>query len=239
VRGRVVNNGYAGRGLHGQVVNELGARIVSGRLEPDESIDVTELEAEFDISRTVLREALKVLAAKGLVDARQKRGTFVRSRADWQLLDVDVLRWRLSGQSTGALLSQLAEVRSIVEPAGARLAAQRRDDDDLAALTEALEAMADADPAGPEAVEADLRFHRLLLTASHNELLVSMAAMIEVALAARDSLVHAGNEVRDPVPTHRAVVEAVAGGDPDAAEHAVRALLAQAVEDAESVPGDR
>jgi GntR family transcriptional regulator, galactonate operon transcriptional repressor len=233
-----VNNGYAGRGLHGQVVNELGARIVSGRLQPDESIDVTELETEFDISRTVLREALKVLAAKGLVDARQKRGTFVRPRADWQLLDVDVLRWRLACRSTGELLSQLAEVRSIVEPAGARLATERRDESDLAALTAALDAMAAADPASPEAVEADLRFHRQLLTASHNELLVSMAAMIEVALAARDSLVHAGNSVRDPVPAHRAVVEAIAGGDPDAAERAMRALLTQAVEDVESVRGD-
>jgi GntR family galactonate operon transcriptional repressor len=230
-----VNNGYAGRGLHGQVVNELGTRIVSGLLEPDESIDVTALEAEFDISRTVLREALKVLAAKGLVDARQKRGTFVRPRADWQLLDVDVLRWRLASQSTGELLSQLAEVRSIVEPAGARLAAQRRDDDDLVALTGALDAMADADPASPEAVEADLHFHSQLLTASHNELLVSMAAMIEVALAARDSLVHKGKSVRDPLPAHRAVVEAITGGDPDAAEQAMRALLAQAVEDVESV----
>jgi GntR family transcriptional regulator, galactonate operon transcriptional repressor len=208
---------------------------VSGRLEPGESIDLVELEAAFDISRTVLREALKVLAAKGLVDARQKRGTFVRPRADWQLLDVDVLRWRLASRSTGELLSQLAEVRSIVEPAGARLAALRRDDDDLSALTGALDAMADADPAGPEAVEADLRFHRQLLTASHNELLVSMAAMIEVALAARDSLVHTGKSVRDPLPAHRAVVEAITSGDPDAAEQAMRALLAQAVEDVESV----
>jgi GntR family transcriptional regulator, galactonate operon transcriptional repressor len=230
-----VNNGYAGRGLHGQVVNELGARIVSGRLEPDVSIDVVALEAEFDISRTVLREALKVLAAKGLVDARQKRGTFVRPRPEWQLLDVDVLRWRLASQSTGELLSQLAEVRSIVEPAGARLAAQRRDGDDLAALAGALDAMAAADPTSPEAVEADLCFHRQLITASHNELLVSMAAMIEVALAARDSLVHTGKSVRDPVPAHRAVVEAIGAGDPDAAERAVRALLAQAVEDVESV----
>lgn len=233
-----MNNGYAGRGLHGQVVNELGARIVSGTLAPGESIDVVALEAAFDISRTVLREALKVLSAKGLVDARQKRGTFVRPRADWQLLDVDVLRWRLASQSTGELLSQLAEVRSFVEPAGARLAAERRDDGDLTALADALDAMTAADPASPEAVEADLRFHRQLLTASHNELLVSMAAMIEVALAARDSLVHTGKSVRDPVPAHRAVVEAVADGDPDAAERAMRALLTQAVEDVESVRGD-
>jgi len=236
VRERVVN-GYAGRGLHGQVVNELGTRIVSGRLGPEDSIDLGQLEAELDVSRTVLREALKVLAAKGLVDARQKRGTFVRPRADWHLLDADVLRWQLSGQPTGELLSQLAEVRSIVEPAGARLAAVRRDPEDLAALSEALEAMAASDPASAAAVEADLRFHRALLTASHNELLIRMEAMIEVGLAARDALVHTGHggSVQDPVPAHRAVFEAMRDGDPDAAERAMRALLDQAVRDAELV----
>ncbi|GAB3434727.1 FadR/GntR family transcriptional regulator [Actinophytocola sediminis] len=230
-------NGYAGRGLHGQVVNELGGRIVSGRLVPEESIDLAELESELDVSRTVLREALKVLAAKGLVDARQKRGTFVLPRADWHLLDADVLRWQLAEQPTGQLLSQLAEVRSIVEPAGARLAALRRDEADLAALSQALDAMAAADPASTAAVEADLAFHAALLAAAHNEMLTRMEAMIEVGLAARDMLVHTGHggAVRDPVPAHRAVFEATRDGDPDGAELAMRALLDQALHDADQV----
>lgn len=228
-------NGYAGRGLSGQIVNELGARIVAGRLGP--SIDLEALSGELDISRTVLREALKVLAAKGLVDARQKRGTFVRPRDDWQLLDADVLRWQFSCHPTADLLSQLAEVRSIVEPAGARLAARRGNDADLAELSEALDAMAECGAAGAAAVEADLRFHRALLAASHNELLVRMEAMIEVGLAARDALVHTehGEAVADPLPAHRAVFEAIRDGDPDAAEQAMRDLLEQAVRDAETV----
>jgi GntR family transcriptional regulator, galactonate operon transcriptional repressor len=231
------SNGYAGRGLHGQVVNELGERIVSGRLVPEAPMDLAELEAELGVSRTVLREALKVLTAKGLVDARQKRGTFVRPRVDWHLLDAEVLRWQLAGQPQGELLSQLAEVRSIVEPAGARLAAQRRDEDDLAALGEALDAMTESDPASAAAVEADLSFHAALLAASHNELLIRMEAMIEVGLAARDMLVHTGHggSVRDPVPAHRAVFEATRDGDPDAAERAMRALLDQALRDADQV----
>jgi GntR family transcriptional regulator, galactonate operon transcriptional repressor len=230
-------SGYAGRGLHGQVVNELGRRIVSGKLVPETPIDLAQLEAELDVSRTALREALKVLAAKGLVDARQKRGTFVRPRRDWHLLDADLLRWQLAEQPTGALLSKLAEVRSIVEPAGARLAAQRRDEDDLGALAAALTAMAESDPASVAAVDADLAFHAALLAASHNELLIQMEAMIEVGLAARDMLVHTGHggAVQDPVPAHRAVYEAVRDGDPDAAERAMRALLDQALRDAERV----
>jgi GntR family galactonate operon transcriptional repressor len=229
--------GYAGRGLHGQVVNELGGRIVSGKLGPETPIDLAGLAAELDVSRTVLREALKVLAAKGLVDARQKRGTFVRPRVDWHLLDAEVLRWQLVEQPPGELLSQLEEVRSIVEPAGARLAAQRRDERDLAALTEALDAMARSNPASAAAVEADLGFHAALLAASHNDLLIRVEAMIEAGLAARDMLVHTGHggTVRDPVPAHRAVFEAVAAGDPDSAERAMRALLDQALRDADQV----
>jgi GntR family galactonate operon transcriptional repressor len=226
-------NGYAGRGTHGQVVNDLGERIVSGRLEPEKPIDLDRLASELDISRTVLREVLKVLAAKGLVDARQKRGTFVLPRARWQLLDADVLRWQFSSRPTAELLGQLAEVRAIVEPAGARLAAQRRDDADLAALSEAVEAMEMSTSDTQTAVDADLRFHRALLAASHNELLERMEATIEVGLAARDALVHDGHDesVEDPVPAHRAVFEAVRAGDPDAAERAMRALLDQAERD--------
>lgn len=227
--------GYAGRGTHGQVVNELGARIVSGRLGREESIDLGRLEVELDISRTMLREALKVLAAKGLIDARQKRGTFVLPRSRWHLLDADVLRWQFSARPTGELLGQLAEVRAIVEPAGARLAAQRRDDADLAALSAALDAIAESTSDTAAAVDADLRFHRALLAASHNELLERMAAMIEVGLAARDALVHDGHgaPVEGPVPAHQAVFDAVRAGDPDAAEHAMRALLDQAERDTE------
>lgn len=219
----MANNGYGGRGLLGQVVNTLGVRIVSGRLAPGRSIDLGQLETELDISRTLLREALKVLTGKGLVDARQSRGTYVRPRADWQLLDVDVLRWRLSGQSTDPLLRQVTEVRSIVESAAARLAAQRCDQDDVATLTEALDAMADADPSSSLAVDADLSFHRRLLAISRNDLLLSMAAVLE--LATHNSLAPNGTVAHGPLAAHRAVVEAISNGDPDEAERAMRTLL--------------
>jgi GntR family galactonate operon transcriptional repressor len=229
----MANNGYTGRGLLGQVVNTLGARIVSGELVPGRPIDLGQLETELDISRTVLREALKVLTAKGLVDARQSRGTYVRPQAEWQLLDVDVLRWRLSGQSTGTLLRQLVELRSIVESAGARLAALRRDKDDVAALTEALDALANVAPASSLAADAYLSFNRRLLAISRNELLLSLAAVLELAPAKQAALVHSGNALHDPLTAHRAIVEAISNGDLDVAERAMRTLLDHAVQDVE------
>lgn len=222
---------YSRRGLHGQTVRELARRILSGELSEGQTIDLAALETELDVSRTVLREALKVLAAKGLVDARQKRGTFVRPRSDWNLLDGDVIRWQFADRTDDAFLDNLHEVREVVEPAGARLAALRRTDADIAALQETLDAMAIAVGKPVDEVAADLRFHRALLSATHNELLVRMEVVIETGLATRDRLVHGSNPRDDPVPAHRAVFEAVRDGDPDRAERAMRALLEKARRD--------
>ncbi|GIH15151.1 FadR/GntR family transcriptional regulator [Rugosimonospora africana] len=222
---------YSARGLHGQVVHELGARILSGRILPGTTIDLSSVESELGISRTVLRESLKVLAAKGLVGARQKRGTFVTAPEEWNMLDADVLRWRVAAQPTQALLDQLAEVRRIVEPAAAALAAARRGDADLDALEQALAGMDAAvhDPA--DVVQADLRFHTALLEATHNVLIASLKGVIEQGLRQRDLLVHANPGAADPLPSHRAVLAAVRARDEPVAERAMRALLEQAAAD--------
>ncbi|MFG2550809.1 FadR/GntR family transcriptional regulator [Streptomyces sp. NPDC048581] len=233
---------YARRGVHGQTVEALARRILGGRIPEGATLDLVALQSELDVSLTALRESLKVLAAKGMVDARQKRGTFVRARADWNLLDADVLRWQFEGadHATDAdrtLLRNLSEVRAIVEPAAVRLAAERRTDADLTALEAALEAMGErgADPG--QAVEADLAFHRALLAATHNELLERMEMVIEPGLAHRDRIVHSHPHSEDPVPAHRAVLDAVRDQDPRAAEAAMRALLAQAGRDLDRIDG--
>jgi GntR family galactonate operon transcriptional repressor len=236
---------YARRGVHGQTVETLARRVLSGEIPEGATLDLVALQGELDVSLTALRESLKVLAAKGMVDARQKRGTFVRARADWNLLDADVLRWQFAGgTSSGAdlgLLHNLGEVRGIIEPATVRLAAERRTDADLAALDAALAAMGrSVDGEGGEAahaVEADLAFHRALLAATHNELLERMEMVIESGLAHRDEIVHSSPHGEDPVPSHRAVLDAVRAQDQDAAEHAMRALLDQAVRDLDKVHG--
>ncbi|WP_331769325.1 FadR family transcriptional regulator (plasmid) [Embleya sp. NBC_00888] len=218
---------YSGRGLHGQVVEEIGRRILDGRIAESATIDITALEAEFGVSLTVVREALRVLGAKGLVDARQKRGTFVRPRDSWNLLDADIIRWQLAGRANQTFLDDLAEVRLVIEPSAARLAASRHGTDDLRALRAALADMGTA--TGPDAaVAADLRFHRALLAATHNELLRRMEVVLATGLAERDRLVHGAERADDPLPSHAAVVDAVAAGDPDAAEAAMRRLLDQA-----------
>ncbi|MCI3278430.1 FadR/GntR family transcriptional regulator [Streptomyces cylindrosporus] len=226
---------YARRGVHGQTVEALARRILGGDIPEGATLDLVALQSELDVSLTALRESLKVLAAKGMVDARQKRGTFVRARADWNLLDADVLRWQFEGGRTTdadrALLHNLAEVRAIIEPAAVRLAAERRTDDDLAALEGALVAMGEEDAGPAHAVEADLAFHRALLAATHNELLERMEMVIESGLAHRDRIVHSSPHSEDPVPAHRAVLDAVRDRDPLAAEAAMRALLDQAGRD--------
>ncbi|MDQ0380359.1 FadR/GntR family transcriptional regulator [Amycolatopsis thermophila] len=228
---------YTGRGVHGQTVATLGARIVSGEIPQGAVIDLGDLGRDLDVSLTALREALKVLAAKGLVEARQKRGTSVRAREHWNLLDSDVIRWRSEAGDTAAVLRDLAEVRAVVEPAAASMAARRRDDDDLAELDAALEEMRTARGAAAE-VAADLRWHRALLQATHNEMLARMDVFIEPALSLRDALVHE-THAGDPVPSHAVVVDAIHRGDPGAAAAAVTALLDKAAEDVAGVIGVR
>lgn len=226
---------YPQRGMHGQAVNEIGRRILAGDLRPGAIFTVEDLEHEFSASRTVIREALRVLAAKGLVDARPKRGTFVRPRDEWSLLDPDVLRWQFEKQEGTDFLGNLAEVRAIVEPAGARLAASRRTDDDLAELAESLELSGRPGATAEEVVAADIRFHRALLFATHNELLRQMEIVIETGLLSRDLLVHGQGTWADAVPAHRAVLDAVAARDEDAAEQAMRDLLDQAQRDLDAL----
>lgn len=232
---------YARRGVHGQTVEALARRILGGEIPEGATLDLVALQSELDVSLTALRESLKVLAAKGMVDARQKRGTFVRNRSDWNLLDADVLRWQFHGDRTTdadrALLRNLAEVRSIIEPAAVRLAAERRTDADLAALDAAVDAMGAGGSDAAHAVEADLAFHRALLVATHNELLERMEMVIESGLAHRDRIVHSSPHSQDPVPAHRAVLDAVRAQDPHAAEAAMRALLDQAGRDLDRVGG--
>ncbi|MFF9100258.1 FadR/GntR family transcriptional regulator [Streptomyces rubrogriseus] len=228
---------YSTRGVHGQVVQSLGARIVGGAVPEGTTLDVRALGEELDVSLTVMRESLKVLAGKGLVDARQKRGTFVRARKDWNLLDADVIRWRVEGGAGEDLMRDLADVRSIIEPAAAHRAALHRTQADLDALEAALGLMGRARTDSSDAAEADAAFHRALLVATGNEMLARMDMLLEPGLRERDRLVHAHASVDDPVPSHRAVLDAVRDGDAARAELAMLDLLAKAVEDLDQVAG--
>ncbi|MDT0347449.1 FadR/GntR family transcriptional regulator [Streptomyces litchfieldiae] len=222
---------YSSRGVHGQVVHRLGSRIVCGEYAEGDTLDVKALGEELDVSLTVLRESLKVLAGKGLVDARQKRGTFVRPRSAWNLLDPDVIRWRTESGDSRQLMQDLADVRAIVEPAAAYRAALRRTEADLAALDAALAQMEESRGDSAAAAEADAAFHRALLAATGNELLGRLELLLEPGLRERDRLVHSHLTAADPVPSHRAVLSAVRDQDAPRAQFAMLDLLAQAADD--------
>ncbi|MBB6348684.1 FadR/GntR family transcriptional regulator [Nonomuraea muscovyensis] len=222
---------YSGRGLHGQTVEAIAAMIFGGEYEEGDPLDVVALQDRLGVSSTALREAMKVLTAKGLIEARPKLGTHVRARADWNLLDGDVIRWKFAGHPDPGFLRDLHELRSIVEPSVARLAALRRTPGQLDDLRRALDRMRQ----GGDPVAADLDFHRALLAAGGNELLVRMDVVMGAGLAGRDRLVHASSGSDDPVPSHLAVLEAITRGDASAAESAMRELLAKAWHDVEEL----
>jgi DNA-binding FadR family transcriptional regulator len=150
---------------------------MSGDTLPDNG-----LVDEADVSRTVVREAIKVLAAKGLVESRPKVGTRVRPRRDWNLLDPDVLAWQIEAGPDALFLEQALELRRMIEPAAARLAAERATDAEIAALYEAYEEMAAAGDDLDAFMGPDLRFHSLLLEACGNELLEHMSEIFTVVL---------------------------------------------------------
>jgi DNA-binding FadR family transcriptional regulator len=167
-----------------------------------------------------------VLAAKGLVDSRPKVGTRVRPRRDWNLLDPDVLAWQIEAGPDAGFLEQALELRRMIEPAAARLAAVRATDEQVAALYEAYEAMAAAGDDLDAFMEPDLRFHRLLLEACRNELLEHMNEIFTAVLRtvfAYSSI--SSSAYPRAARRHRAIVKAIEARDPDSAERAVLRLI--------------
>lgn len=224
---------HTSRGLHGRLVNEVGRAIVGGEMQPGDTIDPDALAAACDVSRTVVRETLRVLADKGLLDARPRRGTFVLDKNSWNLLDPDVLRWQFETLPNADLLQQLHEVRLMVEPAAAELAAGRRTPEDLATLEDAIRRMAESRDAASAIVDADLQFHLGLIAAAHNDLVRQLGLVIRIGLAARDRYVHTHRvPISQSLQVHRDVIEAVAVGDGRSARQAMLRLLEKAADDA-------
>ena len=215
------------RNLHGQVVQELGQRIVSGKLAPGEGLPREEVLAEqMQVSRTALREAMKVLVAKGLIESRQRTGARVRAAAHWNQLDADVLAWRCALMPTESFVEKLVEMREFIEPAAAAAAAMRRTPEQLAELKDAYEAMAASENLDAWA-EADLAFHEALLRATNNELLASLFSVIETALGAF-FLLSARNAAnfKAALSHHEKVYEAVRRRQPEVARQTMLKMVA-------------
>jgi DNA-binding FadR family transcriptional regulator len=170
------------RNLHRQVVDELGLLIVGGGIAPGDPLPREETLAErMVVSRSALREAMKVLGAKGLIESRQKTGARVRETRYWNQLDADILAWRCAAMPTDAFVEQLLEMREIIEPAAAAAAAKKRDATQLARIAAAYAAM-DAAADLDAWAAADLQFHEAVLAAANNELMSSLFGVIATAL---------------------------------------------------------
>jgi GntR family transcriptional regulator, galactonate operon transcriptional repressor len=212
------------RNLFGLVVERLGSRIVSGELKPGQTLPKeAELGQALGASRTVVREAMKSLAAKGLLVARTRTGTRVLPPTQWNLLDLDVLSWRYAAMPRTQFFRELFEIRRMIEPAAAALAAQRATDADLAALAEAYDRMQAVDHASEAAIDADLRFHQAILACTHNDLLLQMGGLIGVGLVVSFRI--SSNSYPVSLPLHRQVFEAIRDRLPERAHEIMEQLL--------------
>lgn len=225
--GRAAHRVYAARGVHGRVVELLGRRILGAELAPESVLPPeTELAQQLGTSRTAIREALKVLAAKGLVEARQKRGTTVRPSRCWNLLDPDVLAWHVAVGPSPAFTQHLVELRRMIEPPTVRLAAARRTAKELAALAAAAAGMR-ASLDDPRAYfRHDLDFHRAIFTASGNPLVDRLGAIVSAVLEVSFDLHQRASAPSElGLSMHERVLDGVRRKDAAAAERAMLDII--------------
>jgi DNA-binding FadR family transcriptional regulator len=213
--------------LHGTIALDLGRSIVSGRYKPGDLLNGEIVAAErLHVSRTAYREAVRILAAKGLVQPRPKMGTQVNPQQQWHWLDPDVLSWIFQSEPAENLLTNLFELRQFIEPESAALAAVRRTNADLAAMAVALEAMNKYSLADERGQRADQDFHSTLLRASGNVFIVSLINGIAAAVRWTTIFKQRTSPLpRDPTPDHVRVYQAIADADPKAARKAMTNLI--------------
>ena len=218
------------RNLHSLVLWQLGVSIVRGDYAEGSILPSdTEMLAQFSVSRTVLREALKTLAAKGMIEARARIGTRVLPRARWNLFDADVLAWHFETGPDVDLLRSLSEIRIGVEVESAALAAERRTDEQAEALLACAARMGEA-KTREEFARTDLQFHRTVAEASGNPFMASISALVELALTAVFTI---SSPVEDAaltaatVKAHSRIAEAILARDADEARVAMKAVISE------------
>ena len=218
--------GYSMRGLQGRVIDGIGRQIIGGHYAPGDLLPKeAELTEQFGVSRTSVREAMRVLAAKGLVDIRQKIGTRVRQPENWNVFDSDILRWHSDVGRGDDIMRNLVEVRQIMEPAAARLAAGRASMDDLRRMDDALRDMVANAQNREGYAHADVEFHLAVYAASHNVLLRQFGSVVADFLYSSFTVQQAtaaGDDVfSEDAETHAAVFRAINGGNGEKAAEAM------------------
>jgi DNA-binding FadR family transcriptional regulator len=229
-------NGAAGRRalrLHGSIARDIGVAIVSGRYRPGHILDgEVEASEQRRVSRTAYREAVRILAAKGLVHSRPRVGTRVSPLEEWHLLDPDVLSWVFTGEPAQEVIHGVFELRSIVEPAAAALAAMRRSQAHLDSMRRALDTMRLHTLHVEAGRAADKEFHAALLLATANPFIVSLTNGVTAAVSSLTELKQRIAPLkRDPIPDHLRVYDAIAAKDSEGARAAMAELIRLAIMD--------
>ncbi|MEO7915452.1 MAG: FadR/GntR family transcriptional regulator [Novosphingobium sp.] len=219
--------------IHQKIARRLGIAIVTGKHPPGSAFggEIEQSEA-LGVSRTAYREAMRILTAKGLLDSRPRAGTHVTLRSRWNLLDPDMLAWMFAEEPDPAFVRDLFELRAIIEPAAAGLAAQRRSDSQVKHMRSALAIMAERGLGDEQGRAADREFHRLILEASGNEALVTLAGSVGAAVQwTTHYKQHANPRPRDPVAEHVVLCDAISDRNGAAARAAMSHLLDLALAD--------
>jgi GntR family transcriptional regulator, galactonate operon transcriptional repressor len=220
--------------LFGQVAELLGVAIISGHYKGGDLLPNEDaLKGEISVSRTAYREAVKILTAKGLVEARPRSGTRVAPRSGWNLIDPDVLTWHLTADPNEDFIRDLFELRRFIEPSAARLAAQRRTDADLARLDAALHGMETEKPYTEANIRADVGFHEALFAATHNRTLDCLANVVISTIQWSMLLQLTKNEQAFDVALsdHRRVRDAIRARDADQAGAVMTTLVLDSLRD--------
>ena len=224
--------------IHQAVAQQIGRSILTGTYKPGDSLDgEIEQSLAFGVSRTPYREAIRILIAKGLLETRPKAGTRVTPRHRWNLLDPDILAWMFMSEPDQRFIQDLFELRAIIEPAAAALAAERVSDTQISEMNQALAAMRQFGLAQQQGQDADRRFHHTILEATGNEALISLSGSVGAAVQWTTHFKQRVRKVpRDPLPEHEALFHAIAAHDASAAREATTVLLKLALEDMQQKP---
>ena len=227
--------------MHGTTVDLLGHAIISGRYAIGASLPPEPLLCEeLGVSRTVVREAVKSLVAKGLIITGPKLGTRVLPEEHWNWFDPDVITWQSQNGLTPEFLKDLQDLRRVVEPAAVSMAAERATVQDLDEIEVAFAGMKKAVEFGCDYVTFDLRFHQGLMRASHNRMLIQMSKALGALLRTSFEISTSKKEgPKSSLPMHREVLDAVIAKEPVRAEKAILKLIDGARDDIQLILGSR
>jgi len=219
------------RGLHEQVLSQLGPALVSGQIAEGTVLRIDQIAQTHGVSRTVARDVVKVLESLQVVSTRRSVGVTVRPRSEWNVFDPRLIRWRLAGPDRARQLRSLSELRDGVEPVAAALAAVHAQPEHIGQLTAAVIGMSVTGRQGDleTYLQYDTAFHCALLAASGNDMFAALSSVVGEVLAGRT---HHDLMPAHPEPAairlHADVAQAVASGDASGAERAMRAIVAEA-----------